>query len=56
MKNIRYIVVILSLLGTGKLFAQTNLDKPLTIENYYKLKWGHADEFIALWKRTTTRC
>lgn len=30
------------------LFAQ---DKPLTIENYYKLKWGHAEEFIALWKK-----
>jgi hypothetical protein len=26
-------------------------DKPLTIENYYKIKWGHADEFIALWKK-----
>lgn len=21
-----------------------------TIENYYKVKWGHADEFIHLWK------
>jgi len=21
-----------------------------TIENYYKVKWGHADEFISLWK------
>ena len=22
-----------------------------TIENYYKTKWGYADEFIALWKK-----
>ncbi|MFI5153851.1 MAG: hypothetical protein ACHQET_10990 [Chitinophagales bacterium] len=22
-----------------------------TIENYYKVKWGYADEFIALWKK-----
>ena len=22
-----------------------------TIENYYKAKWGHADEFISLWKK-----
>ena len=22
-----------------------------TIENYYKVKWGHADEFISLWKK-----
>lgn len=26
-------------------------EKPLTVENYYKLKWGHADEFISLWKK-----
>ncbi|EHQ28644.1 hypothetical protein [Mucilaginibacter paludis] len=24
---------------------------PITIENYYKIKWGYADEFIALWKK-----
>jgi hypothetical protein len=22
-----------------------------TIENYYKVKWGHAEEFIDLWKK-----
>lgn len=25
-------------------------DEPFTIENYYKVKWGYADEFINLWK------
>lgn len=25
-------------------------DESFTIENYYKVKWGHADEFINLWK------
>ena len=25
-------------------------DGPFTIENYYKVKWGYADEFINLWK------
>ena len=30
--------------------AQTNKDEPFTIENYYKVKWGYADEFIDLWK------
>lgn len=24
--------------------------KYFTIENYYKVKWGHAEEFIDLWK------
>jgi hypothetical protein len=26
------------------------VDQPFTIENYYKVKWGYADEFINLWK------
>lgn len=30
-------------------FAQTT-DEPFIIENYYKVKWGYAEEFINLWK------
>ena len=30
--------------------AQTKKDESFTIENYYKVKWGYADEFIDLWK------
>jgi len=30
--------------------AQNKKDEPFTIENYYKVKWGFADEFIDLWK------
>jgi len=26
-------------------------DKPYTVEYYYKAKWGHADEFIQLYKK-----
>ena len=29
--------------------AQT--DKPFMVEYYYKTKWGHADEFISLFKK-----
>jgi hypothetical protein len=29
----------------------TSSDKPFVIEYYYKVKWGHADEFIALFKK-----
>lgn len=32
-------------------FAQADSGKPITIENYYKVKWGYADEFISLWKK-----
>ena len=30
-------------------YAQDKKDY-FTIENYYKVKWGYADEFINLWK------
>ena len=29
----------------------TQQDKPYTVEYYYKTKWGHADEFIRLFKK-----
>jgi hypothetical protein len=32
----------------GQTVKATN--ESFTIENYYKVKWGYADEFIALWK------
>jgi hypothetical protein len=31
--------------------AQNTNDKPFVIEYYYKAKWGHAEEFIALFKK-----
>ena len=31
------------------LYAQTKTEQ-FTVENYYKVKWGYADEFINLWK------
>jgi hypothetical protein len=42
-------------LSTGfQLNAQSNAAKSkdyFTIESYYKVKWGHAAEFISLWKK-----
>lgn len=35
-------------------FCQTSgksADQSFTIENYYKVKWGYAEEFIELWKK-----
>ena len=35
-------------------FSQSNQASAkqfFVIENYYKVKWGYADEFIALWKK-----
>ncbi len=31
--------------------GQSKKDESFTIENYYKVKWGYADEFIDLWKK-----
>jgi hypothetical protein len=42
--------LIVSWAASFSLKAQTKKDEPFTIENYYKVKWGYADEFIDLWK------
>jgi len=42
-----FIVFTVTSLSTN---AQNKKDEPFTIENYYKVKWGYADEFINLWK------
>jgi len=44
----KIILIIILLCCSSALWAQ---DKPLTVENYYKIKWGHAEEFITLWKK-----
>ena len=37
----------------GRTSAQSmdGKDKPFVVEYYYKAKWGHADEFIALFRK-----
>lgn len=47
-------ILVLSalMLAVMPVWAQATKDHtPITIENYYKVKWGYADEFIALWKK-----
>ena len=54
-------VVFLSLLCTGipmqaappqeAVAAGSAQDKPFVVEYYYKVKWGHADEFITLFRK-----
>src|SRR6516225_2163715 len=55
LSHYRYAAIVSLLIFTGgflKLNAQVKTDdKPFTVENYYKVKWGFADEFIALWKK-----
>lgn len=39
----------LFILAVNLIYAQDKKDY-FTIENYYKVKWGYAEEFIHLWK------
>jgi hypothetical protein len=45
--------LLFTILFSTALFAQNDTAKEkdyFTVENYYKVKWGYADEFINLWK------
>jgi hypothetical protein len=37
--------------GRARAQSMASSDKPFVVEYYYKAKWGHADEFIALFKK-----
>lgn len=53
-RHIHSVLVILPVIVLGFLFvsrAQAQTEKPFVVEYYYKTKWGHADEFIALFKK-----
>ena len=45
-------MIFLFSLLMGLVHGQTakSSNESFTTENYYKVKWGYADEFIALWK------
>jgi hypothetical protein len=46
-----FIAIVLLATQTFEAKAQNKKDESFTIENYYKVKWGYADEFIDLWKK-----
>jgi len=47
--RIKFLFLPVLVLLSYSLKAQTNKEY-FTIENYYKVKWGFAEEFIDLWK------
>jgi hypothetical protein len=51
-KKLSFVIILLFCLGQLQQVKaqQANADGSFTIENYYKVKWGFADEFINLWK------
>ncbi len=50
-----FVVAALFIEQLDSVYARTpqlkETDKPFTIEYYYKVKWGYADEFIRLFKK-----
>ncbi|MGZ3873934.1 MAG: hypothetical protein ACXVJD_13510 [Mucilaginibacter sp.] len=46
------IIVLFLLIAGNRASAQkADLSAYFKIEDYYKIKWGYTDEFIALWKK-----
>lgn len=49
-----FLTLLTVLLVYGSTFAQSAISAsggPFVVEYYYKVKWGHADEFLALFKK-----
>ena len=47
-----FVVGLLSFMATnGQGLSSKAPDESFTMENYYKVRWGFADEFIQLWKK-----
>jgi hypothetical protein len=61
MSSLGVVVVLLATLSTAlplpvatpqdAVTAGNSHDKPFVVEYYYKVKWGHADEFITLFRK-----
>jgi len=51
MRRILAALLLLCFALTVTAYAQAPADHPFVIEYYYKTKWGHADEFLKLFKK-----
>lgn len=49
--KIRVSIILLLFLIASSSFAQSVTSQTFTVENYYKVKWGYADEFLELYKK-----
>jgi len=50
-KSIFTALICILLLQKGNGQTPNKSSESFTIENYYKVRWGHAEEFIELWKK-----
>jgi len=51
MKKFIVVFLLAGAMAVGNGASAQTAPHPLTIEGYYKVKWGYADEFISLWKK-----
>jgi hypothetical protein len=51
MINKKITIALLLALSSSISFCQKTNDETFTIENYYKVKWGYAEEFLSLYKK-----
>ena len=51
MRRILLVLVLIVLAIPAFAHAQSSSGQPFVVEYYYKTKWGHADEFLKLFKK-----
>lgn len=50
-KHLLLFILIINLTVNVRSQSNTSTTSSFIVENYYKVKWGFADEFISLWKK-----
>ncbi len=48
---IAVVILAFGVIGHARAQIAAATDKPFVVEYYYKTKWGHADEFLTLFKK-----
>ena len=49
--NLLVVVLLSFMAANGQGLSSRAADESFTMENYYKVRWGFAEEFIQLWKK-----
>lgn len=46
-----FVTILIPLIASAQSSGAASSDRPFVVEYYYKTKWGHADEFLKLFKK-----
>jgi hypothetical protein len=50
-RRVLFLLLLVAIAAPIASYGQSATDKPFVVEYYYKTKWGHADEFLKLFKK-----